>query len=391
MKCTRCGYTRQNNDDHFFLANECPSCGILYDRNADDISNGFFMDADGSEPALRPSPVDAESLKKARQRVEKRLKERLATQKRDSRHDQTLELARQLASEGVRKRQEQWKKQQTALQESNDFQTGPPIESMIAADGSKSEPAASREVADAPYANASFTEMMAQQDSDAAQPAPDSTESILANAMDKRQTTTHYDDAEKIAADADDDHSEILDMESESENTIQKSWFAPSRQEADAALSAAPDSIPVLDDPPRTNAARTASGRGHQRKRWRWVPGGGLAQLLPLVAWLILVAGISGAVLSWTTLTEAEAGIQTQHVGIGNSVNLGLLLGFAYLVTGVLGFAFFWVSSLISRQLKDIRRLLLLQPMPRSEGLAAQPAPAPEQAQWTMTRQQSPV
>ena len=336
MKCTSCGYVRQRNDDHFFLTNECPSCGLLYDIKTDEMSNGFSMDADGSEPALRPSPVDAESLKKARQRVEKRLKERLAAQKRDSRHDQTLELARQLASEGVRKRQEQWKKQQASFQESDNSQTDPSTESSTAAEIT--------------------------------------------------------DEAKGNAADADDNHTEILDMESESENTIQQSWFAPSRPKADAALSAAaPDSEPVLHDPPQTNDVRTESGRGHQRKRWRWVPGGGLARLLPLVAWLILVAGISGAVLSWTTLTEAEADMQIQHMGGGNSVNLGLLLGFAYLVTGVLGFAFFWVSSLISRQLKDIRRLLLLQPIAQSESLAAQPVPAPEQAQWTMTSQQSPV
>jgi uncharacterized membrane protein len=106
-----------------------------------------------------------------------------------------------------------------------------------------------------------------------------------------------------------------------------------------------------------------------------------LARLLPLVAWLILVAGISGAILSWTTLTEAEAGMQTQQMGIGSSMNLGLLLGFAYLVTGVLGFAFFWVSSLISRQLKDIRRLLLLQSIPQIESTAAQSMPAPEETQ----------
>jgi hypothetical protein len=35
-----------------------------------------------------------------------------------------------------------------------------------------------------------------------------------------------------------------------------------------------------------------------------------------------------------------------------------LLLGFAYLATGALGFAFFWVSSVINRHLKDIRQLL---------------------------------
>lgn len=325
MKCARCGYIRKKIDDHFFRADECPSCGVLYDKNADNISSGFSMDVDGSEPAFRPSPVDAESLKKARQRVEKRLKENLSAQKSNPRHDQTLELARRFASEGVRKRQEQWKQQQTDLQESD--------------------------------------------------------ESVLAKAMEKRRKAIHSSDAEADAGaesieildmesetDAGAESSEILDMESESENTIQKSWFVPPGEAAEQALSAATaDSKPVLDDHPQTNDDQPEFGRGHQRKRWRWVPGGGLARLLPLVAWLILVAGISGAILSWTTMGEAEAGIKTQQMVAGNSINLGLLLGFAYLVTGVLGFAFFWVSSLISRELKDIRRLLLLQPIPRSE------------------------
>jgi hypothetical protein len=382
MKCTRCGYTRQKNDDHFFPANECPSCGIIYNKNKDHFSDDLSIGTDGSEPVLRPSPVDAESLKKARERVEKRLKERLAAQKRDSRHDQTLELARQLASEGVRERQAQWEKQQTALQESDDSQTDPSTESPTTEEDSKGEPVASEYMTESSDANASTAEVMAQHDSDTTPPASDHSESILAKAMEKRKKTTHSDDTQGDATNADDDASEILDMESESEDTVQKSCFVSSREATDAALSAAaPDSGEVLDDQPQTNDALTESGRGHQRERWRWVPGGGLARLLPLVAWLILLAGICGAVLSWTTLTEAEAGMQTQHMGISNSMNLGLLLGFAYLVTGVLGFAFFWVSSLISNQLKDIRRLLLLQPIHQSESTAAQPVPAPEETQ----------
>jgi hypothetical protein len=381
MKCTRCGYIRQTNDDHFFLANECPSCGILYDKNSDHFSDGLSMDANGLGSGLRPSPVDAESLKKARERVEKRLKERLAGQKKDARHDQTLELARQLASEGVRQRQEQWEKQQTALQKSDDSKTNASTESAITADGSEDEPVASENMTEGSDANATTAEMMVQQDSDTT-PAPDHTESVLAKAMEKRQKTIHPDAADEDSTNPDDDASEILDMESESEDTVQKSWFVSSREEADAAASAAvPDSRSVLADQPQTNDAQTEPGRGHQRERWRWVPGGGLARLLPLVAWLILVAGISGAILSWTTLTEAEAGMQTQQMGIGSSMNLGLLLGFAYLVTGVLGFAFFWVSSLISRQLKDIRRLLLLQSIPQIESTAAQSMPAPEETQ----------
>ncbi|MGD9189176.1 MAG: hypothetical protein PVI89_13230 [Desulfobacteraceae bacterium] len=374
------------------------------------------MGANESGSGLRPSPVDAESLKKARQRVEKRLKEQLAAQKKDSRHDQTLELARQLASEGVRKRQEQWEKQQTALQESDDSKTDASTESTIIADGSEGEPVASENMTEASDADTTAAETMAQEDSDATPQASDHSVSTLAKAMEKRQQMIHANDANEDMIHPDDDASEIndanedmtnpdddaseindanedmtnpdvdaseiLDMESESENTVQKSWFVSSREEADAAASAAvPDSRSALADQSQTNNAQTEPGRGHQRERWRWVPGGGLARLLPLVAWLILVAGISGAVLSWMTLTEAVAGVQTQQVGISDSINLGLLLGFAYLVTGVLGFAFFWVSSLISSQLKDIRELLLLQSKPQSESMAAQPVPAPEETQ----------
>jgi hypothetical protein len=326
--------------------------------------------------------VDAESLKKARQRIDKRLKERLAAQNKDSRRDKTLELARQLASEGVRQRQEQWEKQQTAIRERDDSRTDSSTESTIAVDSSEGKPDASENMNEASDVNAPTDGMMAQQDSDATSPATDHTKNILAKAMEKQQKTASFDDKKRDAVNTSDDSSEIPDMKTESESYIKKSWFIPSRKESDAALSASTsDSRTDPEDQSQTIDALTESGRSHQRERWRWIPGGGLARLLPLVAWLILVTGISGAILSWTTLTVAEADVQAQQVGIGNSVNLGLLLGFAYLATGVLGFAFFWVSSLISRQLKDIRQLLLLQPIPRSESMVAQSVPAPEQTQ----------
>ena len=89
---------------------------------------------------------------------------------------------------------------------------------------------------------------------------------------------------------------------------------------------------------------------------------GGLMRLMPLVAWLILCAGVVGAILSWTTLSDVQANIQTAALPSAlSAMPMALLLGFAYLATGVLGFAFFWVSSLITRQLKDIRLLLLYQ------------------------------
>ena len=93
------------------------------------------------------------------------------------------------------------------------------------------------------------------------------------------------------------------------------------------------------------------------------MPGSGMMRLLPSIAWLMLVCGIIGAFLSWTTISDVEAGVSIPVPSHLSSLPLGLLLGFAYLATGALGFAFFWVSSLINRQLKDIRRLLLTQPM----------------------------
>lgn len=94
----------------------------------------------------------------------------------------------------------------------------------------------------------------------------------------------------------------------------------------------------------------------------------GLMRVLPMVAWLILTAGIIGAVLSWTTIKDVEASVGSASIPMSQgALPIGLLLGFAYLATGVLGFAFFWATSMISRQLKDIRLLLLVQPRAQSQ------------------------
>jgi hypothetical protein len=84
-----------------------------------------------------------------------------------------------------------------------------------------------------------------------------------------------------------------------------------------------------------------------------------LPLLLPAVSWLILCAGVTGAVLSWTTIGDVQAGAAGDPSNGPTGMPVALLLGFAYLATGVLGFAFFWVVSMISGQLKDIRWLLL--------------------------------
>ena len=86
-------------------------------------------------------------------------------------------------------------------------------------------------------------------------------------------------------------------------------------------------------------------------------------QQLHSVAWAILLSGIIGAALSWTTIDDVQAGVtcrcrQPEFTALRFTARV-CLPG-----TGALGFAFFWVSSLISRQLKEIRRLLLTHPMP---------------------------
>ena len=134
---------------------------------------------------------------------------------------------------------------------------------------------------------------------------------------------------------------------------------AAEQEETPGTLAAPPQNLDKVL--PQTEPAIPADQAGsaiwqHQHSMR---PGNGLTRLLPVVAWMILGAGVIGAVLSWTTIGDVEAGVRIPIPESLHTLPLGLLLGFAYLATGVLGFAFFWVSSLISVQLKDIRRLLL--------------------------------
>ena len=96
--------------------------------------------------------------------------------------------------------------------------------------------------------------------------------------------------------------------------------------------------------------------------------GGGLTRLMSVAAWIILLAGAIGTILSWTTLGNVRADMGAAPTVQSHFMPVGLLLGFAYLATGVLGFAFFWVSSLINRQLKDIRQILLNLPLSLHQG-----------------------
>lgn len=355
MNCPKCGYERQSRDDAFVPPGECPACGVVYAKHdpADEST-----DTVRQMPAahFKPSPVDAISLRKARERVEKRLREQQGNRVPDNRRAKTLELAKQLASEELRKRQEEWKLAHAGKEES----MPPDADEECQAGVSEAEPAV--EDASAPDHHTQFADEVADEMMTATAAEMEATADESATAMDDPPGPT--DDEEPEAAGYCRDVPESV-TEDELENGPLEADGSAAEEETFAAAVSAPAAPETEDceppsDIPAAHVAPAALPRAPKSGSWA-----GLNRLLPAVAWLILGAGIIGAVLSWTTINEVQAGAHDPMAGGLNGLPLGLLLGFAYLATGVLGFAFFWVSSLISTQLRDIYRLL--QPAEQEE------------------------
>jgi hypothetical protein len=355
MNCPKCGYERQSRDDAFVPPGECPACGVVYSKH-DPADESADAGQQAPAPHLRPSPVDATSLRKARERVEKRLREQQEKRVPDDRRAKTLELAKQLASEELRKRQEEWKLAHAGKEESA------PADADEECLAGLSEAESAVEDASAPDHQTQFEDQVADEMMTATAAEMEATADEPATAMDDPPGPA--DDEEPEAAGYCRDVPESV-TEDELENGPLEADGSAAEEEtfiAEASVPAAPeteDSEPPSDIP----AAHVAAAALPRRpKSGSWA---GLSRLLPAVAWLILGAGIIGAVLSWTTINEVQAGAQVPMAGGMNGLPLGLLLGFAYLATGVLGFAFFWVSSLISTQLRDIYHLL--QPAEQEE------------------------
>lgn len=356
MKCPNCGYKRQKRDDAFVPATECPSCGIVYSKH-DGVAVPVrpISKATASTP-LRPSAVDPESLKKAKERVEKRLRGRLEAPVRDERHAQTLELARKLTGSAARNRQENAaqnkKAKKGALEDQNpasEHDEAPSDDPLLLED-------------------AIGVQLHNGQNDVKTETLDDKTPTI---------ETTSDNDEDDVTADA---HPDIEDAPlAENSSTDKTSSYPedvqvetvllgsdePKAQAEASDLPPEPEESPLGDGymepeetdlPPAYIAAASAAPKALHA-------GATLKRLLPIIAWLILFSGVIGAVLSWTTITDVEAGVNIPGTDGPNALPLGLLLGFAYLATGALGFAFFWVSSLISRQLKDIQRLLMVHPI----------------------------
>jgi len=372
MNCPKCGYERQSRDDAFVPPGECPACGLVYakhdaTRESDDGTSRV------QAPNLRPSPVDALSLRKARERVEKRLREQQRKRVPDDRHAQTLELAKQFASEELRKRQEQRRQAREEAEESaiadSDGESCAPVPGQEPAPLDQGAPDHQpRDVEAAADELITTAEDVMEPTADAAAPvepveenapAPADAEDEVAAEASREDPEPGLDDEVETAwpeASREDPEpgpdDKVETASSDADETAPDGETLP----AAASLSVDPDAeIPAsTDDLPATHVAAAAMSPAPKTG-----PKAGLARLLPMVAWLILGAGVIGAFLSWTTINEVEAGARISMAEGMNGLPLGLLLGFAYLATGVLGFAFFWVSSLISNQLKDIHHLLL--------------------------------
>ena len=299
MKCPKCGYHRQERDNAFTPATECPACGIVYAKHEKDKTTPFIPGATALSH-LKPSPVDAVSLRKAKERVEKRLRKQLEIKVKDQRHEKTLELARRFATKEVLRRQETWgKKQGQPTDRSAAEEQHPAVAAPTPEDPSQGEPE---------------------------------------NECDVQTETIILESADIVSRDHSEPASSHSNLDDEEIRAPQAPILFESKHVDTAAL--VPDQEPA------------------------GFSGQGLLRFLPSIAWLILCCGVVGAFLSWTTISSVEAGVNIPVPSEISTLPLGLLLGFAYLATGVLGFAFFWVSSRISRQLRDIRRLLLLHPAP---------------------------
>jgi hypothetical protein len=360
MNCPKCGYERQDRDDAFVPPGECPACGLVYSKH-DPAKEPTEVVHRVPPPQHRPSPVDALSLRKARERVEKRLREQVGTRIKDDRHAQTLELAKRLTAEQVRKRQDEWKQthtdKQVSLPEADQEAADDPNMESVELIGADQSPAPD-EVPQGQIDDGSdqATEEAADEITPSAEAAPQEPDGAPASAMDNPLES--MEDMEMDAEGgfegdeeaAPDDETELVATDEPLMAMEAGTPTAMAAPQTDTA-TASPEIQEAL--PPAHAAAEKSARRGPTGS------GGGIARLLPVVAWLILAAGVIGAILSWITIGGVEPGAVISTENGLHSLPLGLLLGFAYLATGVLGFAFFWVSSLISTQLKDIYRMLL--------------------------------
>jgi hypothetical protein len=358
MKCLKCGYKRQVRDDAFVPPTECPSCGIVYAKHDAGPTTAAPAPSIGPPAHLRPSPVDPESLKKAKERVEKRLRDRLEVRVKDKRYAQTLKMARKISANAFHKQDlgpetDQRKASETLsvidqslITESENRKNDPDeallLEDMVGVQIHDNIQAATEDTVE---------EKMPAEPTE----PEDSQSSVKAVAETEAQ-----DSASSQAKEPEEERRDPEDVQIQTvplppmEESIDAAPEEYSEYEREDAHEETPEE--TLEEIPAHIAAASTAANGSDLFS-------GLLRLLPVVAWLMLFAGLIGAVLSWVTISDVEAGVGIPVSDGRSTLPLGLLLGFAYLATGVLGFAFFWAASLINRQLMEIRRLLMVHPI----------------------------
>jgi hypothetical protein len=365
MKCPKCGYLRQSRDDSFAPPTECPACSIVYAK----YDPGSAEAADtlqGHPPAKKASAVDESTLRKARERVERRLRKKTgAGAVEDEQRELTLKRARILAAEGVRKRQQEWQHRQateTPEADASQIAISEEVDSALQETG---RAGAISELADrlvfvpveggTAVQTSSFVEDTIRPTANLPASLEPEPELGLEDTISEAPLLTDT-PAPQPATAAEEVPSQMPNEEATGveENQVTAFGTRPNLQRQT-------EEVPMVDDI-ESDTAGSPEVLSAQFTMDRQVPKakmGGLMRFFQVVAWLILVAGVGGAVLSWITLTDVQAGTPTAGpMGVGN-LSMALLLGFAYLAIGVLGFAFFWVTALIGGQLADIRRILL--------------------------------
>jgi hypothetical protein len=381
MKCPKCGYLRQTRDDDFSPPTECPACGVVYVKCGPGAA-AAESPQNSSASTKKPSAVDESTLRKARERVELRLRKKIGTASpQDDQRERTLKRARILAAEGVRKRQEEWQHRQAP---ETDETVCPQIaldEDLDAAlretPGSKAISALADRLVFVPVAGGT-----AQPNGPFLDDTIRPTDPL--NALSETEPELELEDTISDAP---------LEMDTEDlsalveDPALEEDLQAPviEAQEPEPVLQASVMRTPVTEeigvtaintrhhlkvaprDVPAAEEADSDAGNqpqvlplqvrtDHEIPR---VKIGGLMRFFQFVAWLILISGLGGAVLSWITLKDAQAGTEVLGPLGSSDISMALLLAFAYLAIGVLGFAFFWVTALIGGQLAEIRAILL--------------------------------
>jgi hypothetical protein len=331
MKCPKCGYHRQPRDSVFVASTECPACGIVYAKHGSDkpISAGNVQAV--ATPAKKRSPVHETSLRQARERVEMRLRNKKNMLQRDDLRNRTLERARLITDTVMRQRLEEGAGRQNRAEAAlGEAGICPSLTALPTADIDALSEVLER------FEKNQDQNLLQRLDGaplEAAGPA-------CADQANNADAPAERCEFEPFDQEADgQERSAHLENSEQLEHLEQFEQIKPIAQIGAAG---------------RQDVLSPADGRGFLTARL----GNVFARLMPVVAWLILSAGLVGAVLSWTTIGDVQAGASAGVPTTPTLLPLALLLGFAYLAIGVLGFAFFWVSSIISAQLKDIRRAL---------------------------------